>query len=99
MKKYSLHLCDDHPILACSLAELLGKEPFVQSVNVSHHFEALVSALETSSIDLLLLDVSFKGVTIFEILGKIKTTFPDVKSYYLQIMNCRTYYLRPENFK
>ena len=79
MKKYSLHLCDDHPILTCSLAELLGKEPFVQSVSVSHHFDELMLALETSSIDLLLLDVSFKGVTVFEFLGKIKSVFPDLK--------------------
>jgi DNA-binding NarL/FixJ family response regulator len=79
MKTYSLHLCDDHPILTCSLAELLGKEPFVQSVSVSNHIDELMSALETSSIDLLLLDVSFKGVTVFEFLGKIKSAFPEVK--------------------
>jgi DNA-binding NarL/FixJ family response regulator len=79
MKKYSLHLCDDHPILACSLAELLSKEPFVQSVSVSQHFDELMSALDTSFIDLLLLDISFKGVTVFEFLGKIKSTFTDVK--------------------
>ncbi len=79
MKTYTLHLCDDHPILTCSLAELLGKEPFVQSVSVSHHIDELMSALETSSIDLLLLDVSFKGETVFEFLGKIKSAFPDLK--------------------
>ena len=79
MKKYSLHLCDDHPILTSSLAELLGKEPFVLFVGVSHHFDDLMLALETSSIDLLLLDVSFKGVTVFEFLGKIKSQFPDLK--------------------
>ncbi len=45
MKTYSLHLCDDHPILACSLSELLDKEPFVQSVSVSHHFDELIKAV------------------------------------------------------
>jgi DNA-binding NarL/FixJ family response regulator len=76
---YSLHLCDDHPVLAISLSEMLKQESFVRTISVSHDFVGLKVELSNASIDLLLLDISFKGENAFDFLEEIKASYPNLK--------------------
>lgn len=76
---YSLHLCDDHPVLAISLSEMLKQESFVGTISVSHDFISLKVELSNASIDLLLLDISFKGENAFDFLDEIKRSYPNLK--------------------
>jgi len=79
MKTYALHLCDDHPILAISLAEKLQCEQFVQSTSVSHSIDELKEFLASNKVDLLLLDISFKGDSVFDVLQSIQESYPGLK--------------------
>ena len=76
---YSLHLCDDHPVLAISLSEMLKKESFVRTISISRDFIGLKVELSNASIDLLLLDISLKGENAFDFLEELKVNYPNLK--------------------
>ncbi len=76
---YSIHLCDDHPVLAISLSEMLKKESFVRNISISRDFIGLKVELSNASIDLLLLDISLKGENAFDFLDELKGNYPNLK--------------------
>lgn len=76
---YSLHLCDDHPVLAISLSEMLKKESFVRTISISRDFIGLKVELSNASIDLLLLDISLKGENAFDFLDELRGSYPNLK--------------------
>lgn len=78
MKTYSVHICDDHPILTMSMVELLNKQVFVSDVSYSNDHKTLIEKLRDTKVDLLVLDVSLNGASSFNYIDELKKEFSDL---------------------
>lgn len=78
MKTFSVHICDDHPILTMSMVELFSKQVFVSSVSYSNDHKTLFEKLRNLKVDLLVLDVSLNGESSFNYINELKKEFSDL---------------------
>lgn len=73
-----LMLVDDHPILRAGLCSLLASEPDFDVVAECSDGSTVIAALEASNPDLIVMDVSLKGLSGADVTRLVKHHRPDV---------------------
>ena len=83
MQSFTIHICDDHPLITSGLEQVLMGTDFVKTYSCSHSKEELFIFLKNNSVDLLLLDISLKGYNILDDLSFIIFSYPKLKVVFL----------------
>ena len=70
---------DDHPILRKGVAQLINVQPDFTVCGETDDTRKVISTIQSSKPDVVILDVSLKGASGIEALKDIKAQFPDLK--------------------
>ena len=84
-------ITDDHELYLEGLVLLLNKQPGIQVVGSALTGKELLQKLESTEVDILLLDVHLPDTGEEELLKKIRTVHPQLKILYLTIMRGTRY--------
>jgi two-component system response regulator NreC len=84
-------ITDDHELYLEGLVLLLNKQPGIQVVGSALTGKELLQKLESTEVDILLLDVHLPDTGEEELLKKIRTVHPELKILYLTIMRGTRY--------
>lgn len=79
MQDFSIHICDDHPLITSGLEQVFAQNSFITNFSSSFSMEGLFTFLRKNKIDLLLLDVSLKGHNSIEDIPILLDTYPALK--------------------
>ena len=79
MQDFSIHICDDHPLITSGLEQVFAQNSFITNYSSSFSREGLFTFLRKNKIDLLLLDVSLKGHNSIEDIPILLDTYPALK--------------------
>lgn len=79
LQNFSIHVCDDHPLITSGLEQLFLESDFITDFSSSYTREGLFSFLKNNRVDLLLLDISLKGHNSMDDLPFILLTYPAIK--------------------
>jgi len=91
MKPYSIVLADDHILLRQGLRKILGEIPGTEVAGEAGNGEELLEVLSRCQPDLVLLDISMPKLGGLEALGRIKTSYPNVKVLILTMHKDKDY--------
>jgi DNA-binding NarL/FixJ family response regulator len=72
-------LIDDHPILRQGIAQLINTQPDFMVCGETDDARKVISSIQATKPDVIILDVSLKGASGIEALKGIKAQFPDIK--------------------
>jgi DNA-binding NarL/FixJ family response regulator len=72
-------LADDHPLVREGLHRIIRDESMLRLVGEAADAFALLAALETTAVDVLLLDISMPGPGFLELMARIRSSHPEVK--------------------
>lgn len=79
MQNFSIHICDDHPLIASGLEQVFAQSSLVTNFSSSFSREGLFTYLSTNKVDLLLLDISLKGYNSIEDIPGLLDIYPVLK--------------------
>ena len=80
MQPISLHICDDHPLVASSIIGVLQNQPQFKHLSSSISKASLFSALQREEKpDVLILDVNVNGFNMLDEIPAIKVICPEIK--------------------
>ena len=79
MQDFSIHICDDHPLITSGLEQVFAQNSFITNFSSSFSMEGLFTFLRKNKVDLLLLDVSLKGHNSIEDIPILLDTYPALK--------------------
>lgn len=79
MSKYTIHICDDHPLIRRSLTQLLEGVGIFSEITSSSTRAELFDALRSQCPDFLILDLNVHGVNMLDELTSIRNGFPTLK--------------------
>lgn len=85
MKKTSVFLVDDHPIVRHGLTLLLNSQPDLAVIGEAESAAATLSAIEACLPDLLIVDISLKGPDGLDLLKCIRLKYPHLPVLVLSI--------------
>ena len=89
--KYKIILVDDHPPVRRMVKALIEANPELQVVGELSDGLALMQFLETSSAQMVVLDISMPFMSGFEATRRVKEGYPEVKVLILSIHNYKEY--------
>src|SRR5687767_4377893 len=72
-------IVEDHPLLRRGLAVLIENQPDMTVCGEIDETKKVLSAIQSSNPDLILLDISLKGASGLEALKDIKAQFPKAR--------------------
>jgi DNA-binding NarL/FixJ family response regulator len=72
-------IVDDHPVFRAGIVNLLGIEPEFEVVGQAASGEAALAMLDERRPDIILLDLSMRGIDGFEALRRIRAVAADVR--------------------
>ncbi len=87
-------IADDHPLIRKGIKQILADSPEISAVFEADNSFAVFRVLESSSIDVLILDISLPGKDGMEILKDVKVYYPDLPVLMLSIQPEDQYALR-----
>lgn len=79
MQDFSIHICDDHPLITSGLEQVFALNSFITNFSSSYSRDGLFTFLRKNKVDLLLLDVSLKGHNSIEDIPILLDTYPALK--------------------
>jgi len=88
MKKYSVVIADDHPVVLFGVQAILENETHIEITNVAHNSTELFKALETQPVDVVVTDFSMPGGAYgdgIDMLTRLHARFPDTRVIVLTI--------------
>jgi DNA-binding NarL/FixJ family response regulator len=89
--KYKIILVDDYPPVRRMVKALIEANPELQVVGELSDGSALMQFLETSSAQMVVLDISMPFMSGFEATRRVKKGYPEVKVLILSIHNYKEY--------
>jgi two-component system response regulator NreC len=92
-KKHRLFLVDDHALLRAGLKALLSQDPELEVVGEAEDGQAAVREIAALAPDLVLMDVSMRGMSGIEAVVDIKRRSPDTRVLVLTIHKADEYVL------
>ncbi len=90
-RKYKILLVDDYPPVRRIVKALIEANPELQVVGELSDGSALMRFLETSSAQMVVLDISMPFMSGFEAARRVKEGYPEVKVLILSIHNYKEY--------
>jgi len=72
-------LADDHPLVREGLHRIVRDESILRVVGEAADGFSLLQQLETTQVDVLLLDISMPGPGFLELMSRIQSRYPDLK--------------------
>jgi DNA-binding NarL/FixJ family response regulator len=90
-RKYKILLVDDYPPVRRMVKALIETNPEFQVVGELSDGPALMQFLETSSAQMVVLDISMPFMSGFEATRRVKEGYPEVKVLILSIHNYKEY--------
>lgn len=72
-------LADDHPLVREGLHRIVAHESVLQVVGEAADGDSLLKSLETTTVDVLLLDISMPGPGFLELMSRIQSRHPRLK--------------------
>jgi DNA-binding NarL/FixJ family response regulator len=79
LQDFSIHICDDHPLITSGLEQVFALNSFITNFSSSYSRDGLFTFLRKNKVDLLLLDVSLKGHNSIEDIPILLDTYPALK--------------------
>ena len=86
-EKLSVIVADDHTLFINGLCMLLQTEPDIEIMNIAANGREVLSLLNTQTPDLILLDINMPGINGFEVLKRVKYSYPKIKVVMLSTYN------------
>lgn len=78
-------IVDDHPILRHGIAQLLNREPDLETCAEAGGSQEALAVLAQQQIDLAVVDISLEGTSGIELLKSIRSRHPDVRCLVLSM--------------
>lgn len=79
VKKQTILIVDDHPIVRRGLSQLIDHEPDIQVCGEAESVDEAFELVRTLRPDLAVVDISLKNSHGIELIAQIKTSHPEVK--------------------
>jgi DNA-binding NarL/FixJ family response regulator len=79
LKKHRVLLVDDHPVVRCGLANLLGNEPDLEICGQAADVSEALQEVERTTPDLVIIDLALRGGHGIDLIEKIKARDERVK--------------------
>jgi two-component system nitrate/nitrite response regulator NarL len=86
-EKLSVVIVDDHTLFINGLCMLLQNEPDIEIMNIASNGREALGILNAQTPDLILLDINMPGINGFEVLKRVKSTYPKIKVVMLSTYN------------
>lgn len=77
--KIKVAIVDDHSLVRSGLVKILREEIDIEVVAEADGYSQLFSALKNTTPEIILLDISLRGLNGLEILKELKQTYPKIK--------------------
>jgi two-component system nitrate/nitrite response regulator NarL len=98
LQNFSIHVCDDHPLITSGLEQIFIEIDFITDFTSSYSSEGLFSFLRNNKVDLLLLDISLKGQNSMDDLPFILLTYPAMKVVLISTYDLMDIQLKARDF-
>jgi DNA-binding NarL/FixJ family response regulator len=82
-----LLIADDHSIMRCGLKQLFALSPDIEVIGEAENGEELLALLPEKTFDLLLMDLMMPGICSIDLIGRIRSSFPDLAILVLSMHN------------
>ena len=83
--KIRIFIADDHPIVRQGLRRIVEEDPGMAIAGEAGDAATVLSALQATAVDLVLLDVSMPGGPFLETLKELRTRYPTVRVLALSV--------------
>jgi DNA-binding NarL/FixJ family response regulator len=84
-------IVDDHPIVRRGLAQLVSSIPDLEMAGEAEGYAAALALLARTPADVAVVDLSLDDSSGLDLLGEIRTRFPDVKTIVFSIHDAELY--------
>lgn len=84
-------IVDDHPIVRRGLAQLVSSIPDLEMAGEAESYAAALALLARTPADVAVVDLSLDDSSGLDLLGEIRTRFPDVKTIVFSIHDAELY--------
>ena len=91
VKKRKVILVDDHPLIRQAISEFINREADLEMCGEAESVEQACEVVNKQNPDAVIVDLSLKGVSGFELLKYIKESHPDVKVLVFSMHDESTY--------
>jgi DNA-binding NarL/FixJ family response regulator len=91
-ESYRILLADDHVLIRHGIKNIIKKDEKFQVVGEVSNGKELMSFLETSEVEMIILDISMPGIGGMEAIGLVKRKYPWVKILMLTMHKNKQYF-------
>jgi DNA-binding NarL/FixJ family response regulator len=91
-KEFRILLADDHALIRHGIKNIIKADEALQVVGEASSGEEIIDFLETTAVDLIILDISMPGIGGMETIGKVKSKYPWIKILMLTMYKNKQYF-------
>ena len=85
-------LADDHVLIRHGIKNIMKKDFRLHVIGEANNGKELLSFLENSEVDLIILDISMPGIGGMEVIGIVKSRYPWIKILVLTMHKNKQYF-------
>ena len=94
LKKSSVYLIDDHPLLVQGVTELINAQPDLHVVGTTGDWTVALKQIGTLTPEVVILDITLANANGVEVLKNLRVHFPELKVLMLSMHDENLYAMR-----